>query len=117
MNVAYFDFEMTDSNLKSRFMDSNYSSSFDFADNFLRIDFDPDFINNVDDWDTFIIEQIEDVILKTNSTFIVIDNITALTISGSDDVSVAKNIMTRLVNLKKRYQMTILILAHMPKSL
>ena len=80
--------------------------------NFLRVELNPEAF--VDDDITVILDQIEMVAKKENAKILIIDNITWLT-SKSESGDAAAQLMSRLIQMKKRGGYSILVLAHTPK--
>jgi len=112
--VLYFDFELTGKQFQNRYSE-NYSNSYKFSDNLIRIEINPDC--DVPDGMTFeeyLNESIEKVIMKENAKILIIDNMTYLR-SETEKSRDALPLMKQLKALKNKYGLSLLILAHTPK--
>lgn len=69
---------------------------------------------NLKDFEEEIIKNIEEAALTTGSRIIIIDNLTYLC-NNSEKGDVAGLFMISLMNLKKKYGWSLLIIAHTPK--
>ncbi len=113
--VLYFDFELSDKQFQTRYTD-DAGSLYPFDSKFLRAEINPDTMKpdlfaTVDD---FIIFSIEQEILRTDVKILVVDNITYLR-SETEKAKDALPLMKLLKDLKKKYGLSILVLAHTPK--
>ena len=117
--VLYYDFELSGKQFGLRYTDLDSHEIFKFNDNFIRVELDSDKIkticsdDNLDICDV-IINGIDNNINKYNSKAIIIDNISWLTnmrLTGK----IASSLMIKLCSLKKKYGISILVLAHTPK--
>lgn len=111
--VFYFDFELSDKQFEKRYSD-DYKDHYLFDDNFHRVEINPDF-TNYDDFETSLYQNLEDSILKYGVRILIIDNITFLRAQSTETARDALPLMKKLVDLKKKYDLSILILAHTPK--
>lgn len=108
--VLYFDFELSDKQFEKRYS-NNYSNHYNFDDDFFRIEIDPE----AEDFsEKMLFESIEKTIEHTNSKILIIDNLTYLgtNLETSKD---ALPLMRLLKRLKKKYDLSMLVLAHTPK--
>jgi len=108
--VLYFDFELSDKQFEKRYS-NNYSNHYIFDDDFFRIEIDPE----AEDFsEKMLFESIEKTIEHTNSKILIIDNLTYLgtNLETSKD---ALPLMKHLKKLKKKYELSMLVLAHTPK--
>ena len=110
--VIYFDFELSDKQFQLRYTDE-FGQRFDFPDNLLRSEIDPDLISD-DDFDDAVIADIEQVAEKYDCRVLIIDNITYLN-SVTEKADAASRLMLRLMKLKKKHGLSMLVLAHTPK--
>lgn len=110
--VIYFDFELSDKQFQLRYTD-DFGQRFDFPDNLLRSEIDPDLISE-DDFDDAVIADIEQVAEKYDCRVLIIDNITYLN-SVTEKADAASRLMLRLMKLKKKHGLSMLVLAHTPK--
>lgn len=109
--VLYFDFELSEKVFQKRYTDDE-NRPYIFNDNFLRA------VINSETWikkgEDFIIDEIEKATKATNSKVLIIDNITYL--GASTEVAKdATPLMQRIKQLKDKYNISILCLAHTPK--
>jgi len=121
--VLYFDFELTEMQLRRRYAVENrdrdriwFDDYFDFHPTLRRFE-----INNAarlfdqyEDWETLLIEQIETAVLGSGEHIIVFDNLTYLS-RETEKGKFAIPLMQRLNDLKKNHSLSLLILAHTPK--
>jgi replicative DNA helicase len=114
--VLYFDFELTLSDYKSRYTDGA-GNKYPFLGEgwFLRVGNDDKnpktFAEIANNMDRILVRNIE--LHKPNVVFI--DNITAMSNGSTADAEVSKKIMDLLLQLKKKYKLTVIVLAHTPK--
>lgn len=107
--VIYCDFELSSKQVQNRYSD-NYKNDFKFNDNFLRCSFNDNIIADQND----ILSEIEMQVLSNESKILIIDNITFLT-QETERAKYALDLMQRLKNMKNKYDLSILVLAHTPK--
>ena len=110
--VVFFDFELTDKQFQIRYSDEN-GNSHHFSDNLYRfeINSDGDFS---DDIETQINDSMKSVIEMTGAKVIIVDNLTYLCVE-TEKAKSALPLMKSLKNLKNKYGLSILCLAHTPK--
>lgn len=116
--VLYYDFELSKKQFELRYTDEA-KNAYKFNDNFVRVELNTDAVKNYciaynEPFDDVIINGIEKNINRHNSKVIIIDNITWLTNMKNTGANGAK-LMMRLCDLKKKYGISILVLAHTPK--
>ena len=112
--VLYFDFELSDKQFQNRYS-KDYTDNYDFDDNFLRVEINPDLELPKDvPFDDYLILSIEKSILSSNAKVLIIDNLTYLK-SDNEKAKEALPLMKKLKELKAKYSLSILILAHTPK--
>ena len=113
-SVLYFDFELSDKQFQNRYS-KDYKENYVFDDNFLRVEINLDLELPTDiTFDDYLILSIEKSILSSNSKVLIIDNITYLK-SDNEKAKEALPLMKKLKELKTKYSLSILILAHTPK--
>lgn len=110
--IIYFDFELSDKQFQLRYTD-DFGEIFPFSDNFMRAEIDPNLID-AGDFEDEVISDIERAALLHGINILVIDNITYLC-NTSEKGDAAGQLMMRLMQLKKKYGLSILVLAHTPK--
>lgn len=112
--VLYFDFELSDKQFQNRYS-KDYTDNYSFDDNFLRVEINPDLELPKDlTFDDYLILSIEKSILSSISKVLIIDNLTYLK-SDNEKAKEALPLMKKLKELKTKYSLSILILAHTPK--
>lgn len=110
--VLYFDFEMSDKQFQLRYTDANNGSIHKFTDNFMRVEFSP---VNIDVSDlSGIISHISAVVDSTKARVLIIDNISWIC-NRAESGDSAGELMQLLIDLKRRKNLSILVLAHTPK--
>lgn len=110
--VLYFDFELTDKQFQRRYTDDATGEVYRFSDNFYRIELSNEAC--LEDNIVMVLEQIELIARRSEAKILIIDNITWLT-SKSESGDAAAQLMSRLIQMKKRGGYSILVLAHTPK--
>jgi len=112
--VLYVDFELTAKQFYKRY--KNAKGTYNFTDNFFRAQFNPEhqMPDSYSNYDMYLLAAIEYKLRQVNATVIIIDNITCLR-GGTENSSVALNLMKNLKELKAQYGLSILVLAHTPK--
>lgn len=113
--LIYIDFELSNKQIENRYSD-HYSNHYVFNDNFLRAEIGHNEINpsSFSSFDNYLFTSIEDLVKTNNSKVIIIDNLTYLK-SGTEKSNEAISLMHYLVMLKRKYNLSILVLAHTPK--
>ena len=113
--VLYLDLELSDKQFQGRYSD-NYENEFKFNENFYRCVFKRRFeIPIGSSYEEYFINSIKELIEVTGAKIIVIDNMTRLLITDSDQARNAKPLMDSLNDLKFDYNLTMLLLEHTKK--
>jgi KaiC/GvpD/RAD55 family RecA-like ATPase len=113
-SVIYFDFELSDKQFEARYS-NNYADHYVFPDNFFRAEIDPDAdFEGFESFEDYLIDSIEKVVMETEIKILVIDNITYLK-NETDKAKNALPLMKQLKAIKRKYGLSILVLAHTPK--
>ena len=110
--VLYFDFELSDKQFQLRYSDENGNLN-QFPDNLYRVEINRESLDTTN-FEEAVIENIEQTALQTGAKVLIIDNLTYLCIA-SEKGDAAGMLMFRLMALKKKYCLSILVLAHTPK--
>lgn len=110
--VLLFDFELSDKQFQLRYVDEQ-NCLFQFPKDLYRVEINPDLISS-DDFESSLINNIEESAIKTGAKVLIIDNLTYLCIASEKGES-AGNLMMSLMALKRKHNLSILILAHTPK--
>ncbi len=113
--VLYFDFELSDKQVQLRYTDEN-GTLHQFPSNLLRSYICAEEITAVDDFEDAIILGIEQMAVGKEAKVLIIDNLTYLCATAEKGDS-AGNLMLRLMQLKRKYGWSILVLAHTPKRM
>ena len=112
--VIYFDFELSSKQFENRYS-NNYSNHYNFSNLFLRAEINTDFyIQKNFLIEDLIYQNLENYIVANKSKIIIIDNLTYL-VSKLEKGTDSSILMMKLIKLKKKYNLSILILAHTPK--
>ncbi|MDP9077834.1 MAG: AAA family ATPase [Bacteroidota bacterium] len=115
--VLYFDFELTEKQFEGRYS-INYNNHYIFNDNLLRAEINPDSVDyekvGFDSFEDFLSHQLEEDIIATGSKIIIIDNITYLK-TETEKAKDALPLMKMLIQLKRKYNLSLMVLAHTPK--
>lgn len=112
--VLYVDFELSDKQFEARYS-KDYGNHYHFGENFLRVEINPDAdLPPNTDFETFLYQELERMVASMGAKVLIIDNLTYLR-SGTEAAKDALPLMKQLKALKKRYHLSILVLAHTPK--
>ncbi len=110
--VIYFDFELSDKQFQLRYTDE-FGNVNPFHKNFLRGEIDPDLLEE-HNFEEEIIADLELAAMKYDCKVLIVDNITYLN-SVTESPDAASRLMIRLMQLKKKHNLSMLVLAHTPK--
>ncbi|MFT5252610.1 MAG: RecA-family ATPase [Flavobacteriales bacterium] len=113
--VLYFDFELSDKQVENRYS-NQYSEHYVFSPNLLRVEINPEQETPPEfkDSDEFLCHSLEQAIIEHDSKIIVVDNLTYLK-TDTEKAKDALPLMKFLNSIKKKYNLSILVLAHTPK--
>jgi len=113
--VLYCDFELTGKQFEARYS-ANYTDHYVFSPHFLRAELntDPELLGNPDHFDDNLIYDLECSVVTYNAKVLIIDNLTFLR-TETEQAKDALPLMKQLKNLKNKYDLSILVLAHTPK--
>lgn len=111
--VLLVDCELTDKQFQMRYTDAETGLIHIFPEGLYRAEINPVTLD-VNDYEEKIIKNIEAVALRMATSIIIIDNLTYLCNSSDKGVD-AGIFMMKLMNLKKKYGWSLLIIAHTPK--
>lgn len=112
--ILYFDFELSDKQFENRYS-KDFTEHHKFNSNFLRIEInsDADLPQHIS-YDDYLNASIEQSIKDSGAKVLIIDNITYLR-ADNERAKDALPLMKHLKALKKKYDLSILALAHTPK--
>lgn len=112
--VLFLDFELSDKQLENRYS-IDYEQHYSWDANFIRIEINPDAdFPAGQSFEDYLNESLELAIKNTGAKVIVIDNITYLR-NDNEKAKDALPLMKHLMALKRKYGLSILVLAHTPK--
>ena len=109
--IIYFDFELSDKQFENRYS-LKFKQHYNFDDNFIRVEINSEATDRFTEENLSI--SLEKTIIETGAKVLIIDNLTYL----KNDTEKAKNalpLMQHLKELKSKYNLSILALAHTPK--
>ena len=112
-NVLLVDCELSDKQFQMRYTDSDTGQLHPFPDGLFRAEINPMSLD-VKDYEEKILSHIQEAMLKLRCKVAIIDNLTYLC-NNSDKGVDAGIFMMKLMNLKKQYGWSLLIIAHTPK--
>ncbi|MDR2972326.1 MAG: AAA family ATPase [Bacteroidales bacterium] len=114
--VLYIDLELSDKQFQGRYSEE-YQSEYVFKENLIRPDFIRPFrVPNGVDYDTYFIDSLKELVISTGARIVIIDNMTKLVSSDTDNARTAKPLMDKLQDLKFEYNLTLLLLEHNRKT-
>lgn len=116
--VLYYDFELSDKQFEKRYSDDSSGNIYQFSDNF--------YIDNIDFVELYdqnqksnflemIFDKFRRDITETKCKVLIVDNITFLNTQTTQDQQASLDIMRKLIELKREFELSILVLAHTPK--
>ena len=108
-NVLYLDFELSEKQFQLRYTDE-YGKPYTFPERLYRVSLDSDALLDAD-FEGTIIGSIEQMAQQTRCRIFIVDNLTYLC-CAMEKGDAAGRLMIQLNNLKKRYGLSILVLAH-----
>ena len=111
-NVLYLDFELSDKQFQLRYTDE-HGNLYTFPEKLYRVSLDCNSLLEAD-FEEAIIGSIEQMALQTRCKIFIVDNLTYLC-CAMEKGDAAGRLMIQLNNLKKRYDLSMLVLAHPPK--
>lgn len=112
--VIYFDFELSEKQFEIRYSE-NFTNHYHFHPNFLRAEINPDnYNNNFSSFEEYLYYSLEQAVISGEVKVLIIDNITYLK-NETERAKDALPLMKLLKELKSKYSLSILVLAHTPK--
>ena len=113
--VAYCDFELSEMQFLKRYSGDD-GSVYQFSPNLLRVEIDPDVVNFPSgcSFEDYLKMSLERLVVDHKVRILVIDNITYLG-NETEKASFALPLMKWLKDFRRKYDLSILILAHTPK--
>lgn len=110
--VLYLDFELSDKQFQLRYT-GGHGNLHTFPEKLYRVSLDCNSLLEAD-FEEAIIGSIEQMALQTHCRIFIVDNLTYLC-CAMEKGDAAGRLMIQLNNLKKRYDLSMLVLAHTPK--
>jgi len=113
--VLYFDFELSARQFEQRYT-SEANGNYRFSPNFYRVVFNPDATNarKFATYADYVNNALENVLTASGARIIIIDNISCLR-TGTEAAAGAIRLMRNLREIKNKYGLSVLVLAHTPK--
>ncbi len=112
--VLYFDFELSDKQFQLRYTNESTGALHHFPANLYRVEIACDCQYPEGGFEDAIIMGIERLALEAECRILIIDNLSYLCMT-SEKGEDAGRLMSRLMELKRKYGLSMLILAHTPK--
>lgn len=112
-NVLYVDCELSDKQFQLRYLDSESNTKHLFPEGLYRAEVNP-YAIGADGYEEAIIQDIETAAQRLDCKIIMIDNLTYLCNSADKGVD-AGVFMMKLMALKKKRNLSLLLIAHTPK--
>ncbi|MGV0977806.1 AAA family ATPase [Empedobacter falsenii] len=114
--VLYFDFELSSQSIYQRYTNLTTGEIYPFDSNFIRSEINMDKINLSDDTSSDnILSFIKDEIINHEAEVVCIDNISFIS-TDNEKSRFATKLMKGLLQLTRKYGLSILVLAHEPKE-
>ena len=110
--VLLFDFELSEKQFQIRYT-GDFGEYYKFPENLYRVEISNEHLNP-QNLDSTIVENIERAAIQTKAKVLIIDNLTYMCLD-SEKGKDAGELMLHLMSLKKKYDLSILVLAHTPK--
>lgn len=114
--VLYVDLELSDIQFRSRYTD-NYQNPYLFPESMHFADISLD--SGVPagwTYEEYFLNSLINEIKKTGVKIVIIDNMTKIISTDTDKANTAKPLMDRLIDLKREYGLTLLLLEHTRKT-
>ena len=111
-DVLYLDFELSEKQFQLRYT-SEHGTPYIFPERLYRVSLDCNSLLEAD-FEEAILGGIEQMALQTGCKIFIVDNLTYLC-CAMEKGDAAGRLMIQLNNLKKRYGLSVLVLAHTPK--
>lgn len=113
--ILYCDFELSDKQFELRYMNDSNGTHYVFSDKFLRVEINPDadFPDDIP-FEDYLKDSLEKTVIEKGVKIVIVDNITFLNHS-TEQAKDALPLMKWLKSLGRKYNLSILVLAHTPK--
>ena len=110
--IMYIDLELSTKQFQMRYSDPDTNEIHKFPANFYRAEIEPELITGAD-LEQEILDSVEEA-ARQGIRFFIIDNITFICNDSEKSVT-AGSFMLKLIRLKKKLQLTTIVIAHTPK--
>lgn len=110
--VCYVDLELSDKQFQLRYTDPENRKEYTFPRSFIRAELDPELICTKG-LEKALLYSIEGI-ARRGVKFIIVDNLTFIC-QNSEKGATATKFMMKLIQLKKQFGLTIIVIAHTPK--
>ena len=113
--VLYFDFELSDKQFEVRYVGDD-GTHYEFSPNLKRVEINPDVVDYPDgcDFEEYIKISLQQAVEELGAKVIILDNITYLS-RETEKAKDALPLMKWLKSFGRKYDLSILVLAHTPK--
>lgn len=113
--VLYFDFELSDKQFEVRYIGDD-GTHYEFSPNLKRVEINPDVVEYPDgcDFEEYIKISLQQAVEELGAKVIILDNITYLS-RENEKAKDALPLMKWLKSFGRKYDLSILVLAHTPK--
>lgn len=112
--VLYFDFELSDKQFQLRYTNMETGKCHEFPPDLYRVEIARDYEYPDGSFEDTLIMEIERLSVEAECRILIIDNLSYLCMT-SEKGEDAGRLMSRLMELKRKYNLSMLILAHTPK--
>lgn len=114
--VIFIDFELNEMQFLKRYSSKEETKTvYDFSENLITCYPNKLYNGNVEQYTNQILEQVEKIIVDTNSKILIIDNLSAFNLASPETAKLAIEVMQKFKALKQKYDLSILVLTHTPK--
>lgn len=113
MKVLYFDFEMSRKQFQRRYCDDE-GKMYRFADNFVRIEMNPQGFKSAGNIEEMIVDEIRHEIIKQGAKVVIVDNL-GFICTQSEQGDAAGRLMRRLKDIQAAAGVSMLVIGHTPK--
>jgi len=111
--AVYLDFELSAKQFEGRYS-QDYQNHYRFSDLLYRVELVIDQMPDGKSFEEALVESIEALLVSTGCKVLIIDNLTYLR-NETEKSKEAATLMKFLIALKRKYSLSILVLAHTPK--
>lgn len=117
LTVLYYDFELSDRQFSKRYS-NEFGVEYSFSPLFYIDNIDFAALSNIDPnakFEDLLFEKIIYDVKTLDAKVLVIDNLTFLNTQSTQDTQIAMTVMRKLNEIKKDFNLSILVVAHTPK--